>query len=243
MNSTKQAFMVSSMKSGSGKTLITLGLINILKRAGKSVSIYKTGPDYIDTMYHEKIAGSPSTNLDPYFLEPEFKPVELKKLFFRNFKEDIAIIEGAMGLFDGIYGEGKRCSACSVSEELNVDVIMVVDMDELDNLSAYLQSFTHRVKAVIVNKVEKTTDINMIRSKLNELGLFLIGYLYFDTDFHIESRHLGLYEPQKDIFNIVDKVSDELSKTLDFTMLEDFQVEVPHCTDVTAEALNIKQKK
>ena len=104
MNSTKQAFMVSAMKSGSGKTLITLGLINILKRAGKSVSIYKTGPDYIDTMYHEKIAGSPSTNLDPYFLEPEFKPGELKKLFFRNLRGDVAIIEGAMGLFDGIYG-------------------------------------------------------------------------------------------------------------------------------------------
>ena len=243
MNSKKQAFIVSAMKSGSGKTLITLGLINILKRAGKSVSIYKTGPDYIDTMYHEKIAGSPSTNLDPYFLEPSFKPGELKKLFFRNLKGDVAIIEGAMGLFDGIYGEGKRCSACIVSEELNVDVIMVVDMDELDNLSAYLQSFTHRVKAVIVNKVKKYTDINMIRLRLNELGLFLIGYLYFDTDFHIESRHLGLYEPQKDIFNIVDKVSDELSKTLDFTMLEDFYVEVPHDTEVTTEVLNIKPGK
>ena len=169
MNSKKQAFMVSAMKSGSGKTLITLGLINILKRAGKSVSIYKTGPDYIDTMYHEKIAGSPSTNLDPYFLEPSFKPGELKKLFFRNLKGDVAIIEGAMGLFDGIYGEGKRCSACSVSEELNVDVIMVVDMDELDNLSAYLQSFTHRVKAVIVNKVAKNADINTIRLRLNEI--------------------------------------------------------------------------
>ena len=60
----KKAFMVSAMKSGSGKTLITLGLINIFKKMGKTVSIYKTGPDYIDTMYHEKIAESPSTNLD-----------------------------------------------------------------------------------------------------------------------------------------------------------------------------------
>ena len=79
MNSiNKKAFMVSAMKSGSGKTLITLGLINILKKMGKAISIYKTGPDYIDTMYHEKIAGSPSTNLDPFFLEPDFKPNELK---------------------------------------------------------------------------------------------------------------------------------------------------------------------
>ena len=249
MNSKKQAFMVSAMKSGSGKTLITLGLINIFKRMGKSISIYKTGPDYIDTMYHEKIAGSPSTNLDPYFLEPAFKPGELKRLFFRNFKNDIAVIEGAMGLFDGIYGEGKRCSACSVSEELFVDVIMVVDMDELDNLFIYLQSFKHRVKAVILNKVEKNADINMIRLKVNKMGLFLIGYLYFDTNFYIESRHLGLYEPQKSIFDIVNNVSDKLSKTLDFTMLENFYVEEPHVTDIYNDKnihnadLNIKQNR
>ena len=249
MNSKKQAFMVSAMKSGSGKTLITLGLINIFKRMGKSISIYKTGPDYIDTMYHEKIAGSPSTNLEPYFLEPVFKPGELKRLFFRNFKNDIAIIEGAMGLFDGIYGEGKRCSACSVSEELFVDVIMIVDMDELDNLSTYLQSFKHRVKAVIVNKVEKNADINMIRLKVNKMGLFLIGYLHFDTNFYIESRHLGLYEPQKSIFDIVNNVSDKLSKTLDFTMLENFYVEEPHDTDIYNDKnihnadLNIKQNR
>ena len=82
MNSTnKKAFMVSAMKSGSGKTLITLGLINTLKKKGESISIYKTGPDYIDTMYHEKIGGSYSTNLDPFFLEPDFRPNELKNLF------------------------------------------------------------------------------------------------------------------------------------------------------------------
>ena len=83
----KQAFMVSAMKSGSGKTLITLGLINILKNMGKTISIYKTGPDYIDTMYHEKIAGTPSTNLDPFFLEPEYRPGELKNLFFKNLQK------------------------------------------------------------------------------------------------------------------------------------------------------------
>ena len=64
------------------------------------------------------------------------------------------------------------------------------------------------------------------------MGLFLIGYLHFDTNFHIESRHLGLYEPQKSIFDIVNNVSDKLSKTLDFTTLENFCVKESYDTDI-----------
>lgn len=242
----KKAFMVSAMKSGSGKTLITLGLINIFKRMGKTVSIYKTGPDYIDTMYHEKIAGSPSTNLDPFFLEPEYRPGELKNLFFRNFTGDMAIIEGAMGLFDGVYGEGKRCSACIVSEEIGIDVILVVDIDEIDTVGEYLQKFSHRVKTVIVNKVPIDYDISLIRERLVESNLTLIGFLYYNENYHMESRHLGLNEPGKDIFKIVDKLSDELSKTLDFKLFEKFTLNIDcnipshKAKDVTLN--NIKSK-
>ena len=232
----KQAFMVSAMKSGSGKTLITLGLINILKNMGKTISIYKTGPDYIDTMYHEKIAGSPSTNLDPFFLEPEYRPGELKNLFFKNFLYDAAIIEGAMGLFDGVYGEGKRCSACIVSEEISVDVILVVDMDELEKLEEYLNKFSNRVRAVIVNKLPPDCDIELLKTKINALDLVLLGYLYMDESYRIESRHLGLYEPQKDIFSIVERVSEQLEKSLDFDALYKFIVKIESSDNFTAKS-------
>lgn len=232
----KQAFMVSAMKSGSGKTLITLGLINILKKMGNAISIYKTGPDYIDTMYHEKIAGSPSTNLDPFFLEPEYRPGELKNLFFKNFLYDTAIIEGAMGLFDGVYGEGKRCSACIVSEEIGVDVILVVDMDELEKLEEYLNKFSNRVRAVIVNKLPPDCDIELLKAKINAMDLVLLGYLYMDESYRIESRHLGLYEPQKDIFSIVDRVSEQLEKSLDFDAFYKFIVKIESSDNFTAKS-------
>ena len=232
----KQAFMVSAMKSGSGKTLITLGLINILKKMGKTISIYKTGPDYIDTMYHEKIAGSPSTNLDPFFLEPEYRPEELKNLFFKNFLYDTAIIEGAMGLFDGVYGEGKRCSACIVSEEIGVDVILVVDMDELEKLEEYLNKFSNRVRAVIVNKLPPDCDIELLKAKINAMDLVLLGYLYMDESYRIESRHLGLYEPQKDIFSIVERVSEQLEKSLDFDAFYKFIVKIESSDNFTAKS-------
>ena len=243
MNSiNKKAFMVSAMKSGSGKTLITLGLINILKKMGKAISIYKTGPDYIDTMYHEKIAGSPSTNLDPFFLEPDFKPNELKNVFFRNFLGDTAIIEGAMGLFDGVYGEGKRCSACIVSEEIGVDVILVIDIDELEKLEEYLQKFSHRVKAVIVNRLPYECNIELLNKKINALNLVLLGYLYHDESYYIESRHLGLYEPQKDIFSIVERVSDRLKKSLDFDALDKFIVKIKPSDNIAGKS-NFKSPK
>ena len=232
----KQAFMVSAMKSGSGKTLITLGLINILKKIGNTISIYKTGPDYIDTMYHEKIAGSPSTNLDPFFLEPEYRPGELKNLFFKNFLYDTAIIEGAMGLFDGVYGEGKRCSACIVSEEIGVDVIFVVDMDELEKLEEYLNKFSNRVRAVIVNKLPPDCDIELLKAKINASDLVLLGYLYMDESYRIESRHLGLYEPQKDIFSIVERVSEQLEKSLDFDALYKFIVKIESSDNFTTKS-------
>ena len=232
----KQAFMVSAMKSGSGKTLITLGLINILKKIGNTISIYKTGPDYIDTMYHEKIAGSPSTNLDPFFLEPEYRPGELKNLFFKNFLYDTAIIEGAMGLFDGVYGEGKRCSACIVSEEIGVDVILVVDMDELEKLEEYLNKFSNRVRAVIVNKLPPDCDIELLKAKINASDLVLLGYLYMDESYRIESRHLGLYEPQKDIFSIVERVSEQLEKSLDFDALYKFIVKIESSDNFTTKS-------
>ena len=203
---------------------------------GNAISIYKTGPDYIDTMYHEKIAGSPSTNLDPFFLEPEYRPGELKNLFFKNFLYDTAIIEGAMGLFDGVYGEGKRCSACIVSEEIGVDVILVVDMDELEKLEEYLNKFSNRVRAVIVNKLPPDCDIELLKAKINAMDLVLLGYLYMDESYRIESRHLGLYEPQKDIFSIVDRVSEQLEKSLDFDALYKFIVKIESSDKFTVKS-------
>ena len=242
----KKVFMVSAMKSGSGKTLITLGLINIFKRMGKNISVYKTGPDYIDTMYHEKIAGNPSTNLDPFFLEPAFKPDILKNIFFKNFTGDMAIIEGAMGLFDGVYGEGKRCSACTVSEEIGIDVILVVDIDEIDTVGEYLKKFSHRVKAVIVNKVPIGYDTSLIRERLNESYLTLLGFLYYNENYHMESRHLGLNEPGKDVFKTVDNLSDELSKTLDFNFFEKFTLNIknniPSCEVAAIKSNSIMSK-
>ena len=104
--------MISAMDSHSGKTAICSSLIAALKKRGINVAAFKTGPDYIDPMYHTIAAERVCINLEPYFLEPDLKKDELKKQFAHYSKgADIAVTEAAMGYFSGIYKEEPRASA------------------------------------------------------------------------------------------------------------------------------------
>ena len=93
--------MIAAPKSGSGKTTITCALLQALKNEGRRVISYKCGPDYIDPMFHTKVIGVSSKNLDTFFTDEE----ETVKLFLRDrTEEDFAVLEGVMGLFDGLGG-------------------------------------------------------------------------------------------------------------------------------------------
>ena len=87
-----KSVMISSNKSGGGKTTVTLGLMKALKNRGYKVQGYKTGPDYIDTAFHSEVTGIPSRNLDLYLMGE----YGVKAAFSRG-EGDLAVIEGAMG--------------------------------------------------------------------------------------------------------------------------------------------------
>lgn len=93
--------MIAAPASGSGKTLITCALLQLLKRQGKKTAAFKCGPDYIDPMFHRSVLGIPSVNLDSYFVKPKV----LKELALEHMEgKDIAVMEGVMGLYDGTGG-------------------------------------------------------------------------------------------------------------------------------------------
>ena len=93
--------MIAAPKSGSGKTTITCALLQALKNSGKKMVSYKCGPDYIDPMFHKKVIDIPSKNLDTFFTGEE----ETKALFLKGrAEEEFAVLEGVMGLFDGLGG-------------------------------------------------------------------------------------------------------------------------------------------
>ena len=94
--------MIAAPKSGSGKTVVTCALLQALKDSGRRVVSFKCGPDYIDPMFHEKVIGVPSKNLDTFFTDEE----QTRKLFLKDRTEnDFAVLEGVMGLYDGLGGE------------------------------------------------------------------------------------------------------------------------------------------
>ena len=116
--------MFAAPKSGSGKTMITCAFLRILKEMGMDVVSYKCGPDYIDPMFHEKVIGIPSKNLDTFFTGAE----ETKALFLKGrTSEQVAVLEGVMGLFDGLGGIREEGSSYHLAKVTRAPIILVID--------------------------------------------------------------------------------------------------------------------
>ncbi len=215
--------MISAINSHSGKTVITSSLIAALVKRGLKTATFKTGPDYIDPMYHSILSGRACINLEPYFLEPGFKKGELKRQFYKYSEAaDISIIEAAMGYFSGIYKEEPRGSAYIVADELKSYVIMIVGKDNYMQLKDYLDSYHDiYVKAVIINRVNEEEYLSIKPYIEDNLSLKVLGYVREDERFSIESRHLGLHTPDNisDILSIYEERAALLAETLDIELL------------------------
>src|SRR5690349_4985039 len=119
-----KSIIIAAPMSGSGKTTITLALMECLKRRGLKVAPFKVGPDFIDPGYHSTAAGQPCINLDGWMCSP---PV-VRAIFDRYTADaDIAIIEGVMGLFDGIGGRSDEGSTAQIAKITGSPVILVLD--------------------------------------------------------------------------------------------------------------------
>ena len=124
MDFSMKAIIIAGTNSGVGKTTITIGLIALLKKRGLKVQPFKVGPDFIDTGYHTIIAGRPSRNLDGWMMSEDY----VKESFYKNSSDaDFAVIEGVMGLFDGVDGKGLEGSTAQIAKILNAPVILIVD--------------------------------------------------------------------------------------------------------------------
>ena len=116
--------MIAAPKSGSGKTVVTCALLQVLKDCGLKVASYKCGPDYIDPMFHEKIIDVQAKNLDTFFTDEE----KTRKLFQKSvMKMDFAVFEGVMGLYDGVGGVKKEGSSYQLAEVTKTPIVLVVD--------------------------------------------------------------------------------------------------------------------
>ncbi len=150
--------MISSFSSNSGKTLITCALLYLLKKKNLNLTAFKCGPDFIDPIFHSKVLGIKTFNTDIFLAGKEAGP----SLFAKNFiesKADLALLEGAMGYYDGLAGSSPIASASEVAAAYKVPVILVVDASSSSfSLIPQIKGFLEYkngdfIKGIILNKV------------------------------------------------------------------------------------------
>lgn len=231
-------FMIAAPKSGSGKTMITCALLQLLKDSGKNVLSYKCGPDYIDPMFHKKVLGVPSKNLDTFFTDEK----TTVQLFLEERADgDFAVLEGVMGLYDGLGGIYEQGSSYHLAKVTQTPIILVVDAKGMGKsvlalIAGFLQYDTHHlIKGVLLNRMSKGY-YDIIKPLIEkELSVKVVGYFPEQKDIGLSSRHLGLVMPDElaDIKEQLDELAERLKKTIDLDMLLDIAVEAEEITKTT----------
>ncbi|MEU6843156.1 cobyrinate a,c-diamide synthase [Streptomyces sp. NPDC046716] len=187
--------VVAAPASGSGKTTVATGLMAAFAERGLAVSPHKVGPDYIDPGYHALATGRPGRNLDAYMCGPEL----IGPLFAHGAQGcELAVVEGVMGLFDGVSGAGELASTAHVAKLLKAPVVLVVDASSQSrSVAALVHGFASfdpevRLAGVILNKVGSERHEQLLREALEEVGVPVYGALYRTPQVATPSRHLGL---------------------------------------------------
>lgn len=185
--------MIAAPSSGCGKTTFTLGLLRALRNRGLSVQPFKSGPDYIDPLFHQMAAGVESVNLDTYMSSP----AHVQTLFGHYGGDaDACVIEAAMGLFDG--ADGPRGSAAEVAQILDVPVVLLVSAKAVAySVAPLIYGFRHfnprlRLAGVVFNFVASERQLATLRRACEDVGVPCLGYLPRNPELAIPSRHLGL---------------------------------------------------
>ena len=225
--------VISSLSSAAGKTTVTAGLCELLRGRGMRVAALKAGPDFIDPLFHEQVVGALRGNIDLYFTGEE----EARRIFCDDTRgADVAVVEGAMGLFDGVGGNTARASAFHVARALGSSVLLVVDAKkkslsaaaEIAGALALSEKLSGDFPArgplrffALLNRCSAPLFARL-KPKIEELcGVPVVGFLESDGAFSVASRHLGLVTPDA-VLGVKEKIAAiarSLQRNLDVGLL------------------------
>jgi cobyrinic acid a,c-diamide synthase len=212
--------VVAAPASGHGKTTIATGLMAALARTGLRVSGHKVGPDYIDPGYHALATGLPGRNLDPHLVGEE-RLVPL--LLHGSAGADLAVVEGVMGLHDGMLGTDGYASTAHVARVTDSPVVLVVDVSSASrSIAALVQGMVAfdtsvRVAGVVLNKVGSTRHADEVVRALESTGVPVLGIVHRDDGVVAPSRHLGLVPAaeREDAAAALDRLATRVAKAVD----------------------------
>jgi cobyrinic acid a,c-diamide synthase len=218
---TARGLLISAPRSGAGKTTVTLGILKALARRGVSVRSAKTGPDYIDPAFHAAATGASSVNLDSWAMPP----AQIDALAANAARgADIFVIEGAMGLFDGVPGTpGRSGAAADIAARLKLPVLLLLDVAaQSQSAAAVVRGFaTHdprvRIAGVVLNRVGSARHYKLVADAIARLDVPLPGAIPREGSLGLPERHLGLVQAGEhgDLAARLDALADMAETHLD----------------------------
>lgn len=192
-----RGLIIAAARSGSGKTTVTLGLLAALARRGVAVRAAKAGPDYIDPAFHAAATGTNGINLDSWAMPPAL----IETLVAETHDAEFLVIEGAMGLFDGVPGiPGRSGAAADLAERFDLPVLFVLDVSgQSQSAAAVVAGFASynpavRLAGVILNRVGSERHRTLVADAIGQLGVAVLGSIPRDETLALPERHLGLVQ-------------------------------------------------
>lgn len=215
------ALLIAAPRSGSGKTTVTLGLLTALARRGVRVAAAKSGPDYIDPAFHAAATGRPGMNLDSWAMPPDL----VAWLAGRQGAEaEVLVVEGSMGLFDGVYGTPRRTGAgADIAAALGAPVVLVLDVSgQSQSAAAIVRGFAAhdpdvRIGGVILNRVASERHRSQAAEAIAQVGVPVLGSVPREASIILPERHLGLVQAseQADLEARLNQLADLMERHVD----------------------------
>ena len=233
---TAPRILIAATQSGSGKTTITCGILELLRRRGIKPQAYKVGPDYIDPTYLSIASGAPAHNLDTWLLDED----KMTDIFAKSTDAaGVSVVEGVMGLYDG--GHGGISSTAAIAKKLSLPVILVIDVKSMGESAAAIAMGFHDydknvlLKGVIINRVGSENHRQMVCEAMEKIGVPVLGVIHRDSAISIKERHLGLLPAQEN------ENRDHI-KTIADTIENDINLEAIIALAQSASPMTIKEK-
>ena len=226
--------IVAGTNSGVGKTTIVTGLLAALKQQGLSVQSYKVGPDYIDPGYHQLASGKVAHNLDTWLLPTDKVLPIFTKTAIGN---DLVIVEGVMGLYDG--GRQGVSSTAAIAKLLKAPVVLVIDAKSMGESAAAIalgyKMYDQEVNlvGVIINRLGSATHEKMVKDALERIGIPVLGCIYRNENIGMPERHLGLTPvTEHNAFDRIAELGAQISEQVDVGQIISLAKNAPELPDV-----------
>jgi len=240
----RSGILIAGTHSGVGKTTMTLALLEALTRRGMKVQAFKVGPDYLDPTFHRAATGRPSRNLDGWMMGRS----EVLKSFARASDDaDFSVIEGVMGLFDGLRGRSEEGSSAQIAKWLSMPVILVIDAGGLARTAAAIvrgcQALDPELKisGVIFNRIGSKNHLDILREAVESTcEVPVLGGFPKEGAITLPERHLGLVHAAG---SLTPEIRERLAKVAETFLDLDQIAKMEYLIEAVSPSLSVCEEK